>query len=188
METPVEIDFHQFEASPAIEKLLNDRIRELESRFGRIVRGRVVVTGPGERHLSGGLFDIRIHLSLPQGREVTVSQVDHGDERHADINFAINDAFKRARRQLQDQARKLQGNTKHHEPLPTGTIDRIDPSGEYGFIITPDGQEVYFHKNSVLGVAFDRLEPGKRVTFAEERGEKGLQASTVKLMGKHSLR
>jgi phage shock protein A len=37
------------------------------------------------------------------------------DQRHADVNFAINDAFKRARR-LQDQVRRLQGHVKTHEP------------------------------------------------------------------------
>ena len=40
----------------------------------------------------------------------------NSDERHADVNFAINDAFKRARRGLQDQVRRLQGHVKTHEP------------------------------------------------------------------------
>jgi hypothetical protein len=33
--------------------------------------------------------------------------------------------------------------------------------------------------------AFDRLSVGSEVRFAEEFGEKGAQASTVYLMGKH---
>jgi hypothetical protein len=40
------------------------------------------------------------------------------DERHSDLTFAINDAFKRARRQLQDQVRKLQGQVKHYDGAP----------------------------------------------------------------------
>ena len=59
-------------------------------------------------------------------------------------------------------------------------IARIDPSGEFGFIATGDGREVYFHKNSVLNGGFARLKPGSSVSFAEEDGEKGAQASTVK--------
>ena len=51
-----------------------------------------------------------------------------------------------------------------------------------------DGQEIYFHRNSVLDDDYSRLAVGSRVTYAEEMGEKGPQASTVKLMGKHSLR
>jgi cold shock CspA family protein len=51
-----------------------------------------------------------------------------------------------------------------------------------------DGREIYFHRNSVLDGGFARLAAGARVTFAEEAGEKGPQASTVKLLGKHGLR
>ena len=65
---------------------------------------------------------------------------------------------------------------------------RLDPSGEFGFLETIDGQEVYFHRNSVVGDGYSRLRVGSRVTFAEEMGEKGAQASTVKPLGKHGLR
>jgi cold shock CspA family protein len=64
----------------------------------------------------------------------------------------------------------------------------LDPLGEFGFIETDDGREIYFHRNSVLGGEFPQLAVSSRVTYAEEMGEKGPQASTVKLMGKHKLR
>jgi hypothetical protein len=59
METPVEIDFHGVEASPWIRDTLDEHIRELETRYGRITSCRVVVTGPGHRHRSGGLYDVQ---------------------------------------------------------------------------------------------------------------------------------
>ena len=40
----------------------------------------------------------------------------------------------------------------------------------------------------MLSGSLDQLKPGARVTFAEENGDKGPQASTVRLSGKHSLR
>jgi cold shock CspA family protein len=40
----------------------------------------------------------------------------------------------------------------------------------------------------VLDGAYNRLAVGTHVAFAEEMGEKGPQASTVKLLGKHRLR
>ena len=43
-------------------------------------------------------------------------------------------------------------------------------------------------RRAVLDGAFDRLTVGTRVSFVEEPGEKGPQASTVKLLGKHGLR
>ena len=53
----------------------------------------------------------------------------------------------------------------------------------YGFLKTPDGREVYFHRNSVLDGRFEDLTLGSEVRFVEEVGEKGPQASTVALVG-----
>jgi cold shock CspA family protein len=58
----------------------------------------------------------------------------------------------------------------------------------FGFLQTSDGREVYFNEYSVLSGAFAKLKVGTRVTFAEEEGESGPQASTVKLLGRHGMR
>src|SRR4051794_15848864 len=84
--------------------------------------------------------------------------------------------------------RRLQGQVKQHEGQPMGTVKSLDASGEFGFLEAADGHEVYFHRNSVLDGAYNRLAVGTHVAFAEEMGEKGPQASTVKLLGKHRLR
>jgi cold shock CspA family protein len=64
---------------------------------------------------------------------------------------------------------------------PRGRVVKLFPSEEYGYIEAEDGHEVYFQKSGVLKNAFDRLTVGSMVAFAEEPGEKGPQASTVKL-------
>jgi len=188
MQTPVEIDFQGLEAKPELRSAIDKQIAQLEDRFGRVTDGRIVLKGPGGRHRTGGLYEINIHLSLPDGREVNIARTPQGDERHADLNYALNDTFKRARRQLQDQVRKLQGQVKLHEGSAVGTVVRLDPSGEFGFLETSDGLEVYFHHNSVIDDGFGQLDVGSRVTFVETVGDKGPQASTVKPMGKHSLK
>jgi cold shock CspA family protein/ribosome-associated translation inhibitor RaiA len=188
MQTPVEIDFQGMDANPQIRRMIADHVAGLEERFGRVTACRVVLKGPGGRHKTGGLYEVNIRLALPNGREVNVGRTAHEDERHSDLAFAINDAFKRARRQLQDQVRRLQGQVKTLEEQPIGTVLRIDPSGEFGFLESADGREIYFHRNSVLDGAFPHLTEGTRVIFAEEMGEKGPQATTVKPLGKHRLR
>jgi cold shock CspA family protein len=188
METPVQIDFQGMDPSPQVRGAIAKHVAQLEERFGRVTAGRVVLKGPGGRHHSGGLYDINIRLALPEGREVNIGRTPQNDERYSDLNFALNDAFKRARRQLQDQVRKLQGQVKHHDGPPIGTVSEIDPLGEFGFIETGDGREIYFHRNSVLNDEFANLKVGSHVTFSEEMGDKGPQASTVKLMGKHSMK
>jgi cold shock CspA family protein/ribosome-associated translation inhibitor RaiA len=188
MQTPIKIDFQGMDAKPEIRAAIAKHVAQLEDRFGRLTAGRVVVKAPSGHHRTGGLYEINVHLALPEGREVNIGRTRQNDERHADLNFALNDAFKRARRQLQDQARKLQGQVKQHEGPPIGTVKEIDPLGEFGFIEASDGREIYFHRNSVLNGGFADLSVGARVTFAEEMGDKGPQASTVRPMGKHSLK
>jgi cold shock CspA family protein/ribosome-associated translation inhibitor RaiA len=188
MQTPVEIDFQGMSARADLQASIEQHVAALERRWGRVTACRVVLKAPGEHHRTGGLYEVNIRLVLPNGREVDVGRAPAADERHADVSFAINDAFKHARRQLQDHVRRLQGQVKHHEGQPIGTVKSLDPSGEFGLLEAADGHEVYFHRNSVLDGAFNHLDVGTHVTFAEEMGEKGPQASTVKPLGKHSLR
>ena len=188
MQTPVEIDFQGLEAKPELRSAIDKHVAQLEERFGRVTAGRIMLRAPGGHHRTGGLYEITIRLSLPDGREVNIARTPQGDERHADLNYALNDAFKRARRQLQDKVRKLQGKVKQHEGPPVATVARLDPSGEFGFLESGDGHEIYFHRNSVLDDGFAKLSVGARVTYVEAVGDKGPQASTVKPMGKHGLK
>jgi cold shock CspA family protein len=142
---------------------------------------------PGGHHRSGGLYHVTIHLVLPEGREVTVGRTPAEDERHGNVMFAIDDAFRRARRRLQDEARRMRSQVKEHAGQPIGTVLRFDRANGFGFIAAPDGHEVYFHQNSVVA-PLRRIAPGVRVTFVEEQGEEGPQASTVRVLGKHGLR
>jgi cold shock CspA family protein len=188
MQTPVEIDFQGMSGNSEIRSAISKHVNELEQRSGRVTACRVVLKGPGDHHHTGGLYEVNIRLALPNGREVNVGRTAQADERHSDLSYALNDAFKRARRRLQDHVRRLQGAVKTHEGQPIGTIVRLDPSGEFGFLTSSDSREIYFHRNSVLNDGFGLLTCGSRVSFVEEIGEKGPQATSVKLLGKHRLR
>ena len=126
METPVQIDFQGMEPVEHVRAAIARHITQLESRFGRMTACRVVLKSPGEHHRTGGLYEINIHLALPNGREVDIDRTPTADERHADVEFAVNDAFKRARRRLQAHVRRMQGNVKAHEERPIGTVTRLE--------------------------------------------------------------
>ena len=144
MQTPVEIDFQGLDASPQVRAAIDKHLAQLEERFGRITAGRVVLKAPSGHHRTGGLYEIAVRLSLPDGREVNIGRVRQDDERLADLNYALNDTFKRARRQLQDNARELQGQVKESSGSPLGTVTELDPLGQFGFIKTDDNREIYF--------------------------------------------
>jgi len=106
---------------------------------------------------------------------------------HKDLRRTIDDAFKAAGRRLQDDARRQRGDIKGHAPLLEARVSKILPAEGYGFLTSVDGREIYFHKNSVLSGAFPRLKIGTTVRFAEERGEKGPQATSVRILPRQRI-
>jgi ribosome-associated translation inhibitor RaiA len=120
MQTPVQIEFEGVQGSAEFQAAIEKHIAELETRFGRLTAGRVVVKGPGEHHQTGGQYQVSIRLALPDGREVNIGRTPKEDERYADLTFAVDNAFRRARRQLQDQARIMRGDVKQRAQSQTG--------------------------------------------------------------------
>lgn len=114
MQTPVQLEFESVVVSSEIRAAIDHHVAQLEKRFGRITACRVTLKGASNHHRTGGLKEVHVHLALPEGRAVNVTFTPDEDERRSDLTFAINDAFKRARRQLQDHARRLQGSVKQH--------------------------------------------------------------------------
>lgn len=178
MQVPLEITFRNMPPSPAIEAAIRDKAAKLEEFHDRITSTRVVVETPHRQHRRGKLFHVRVDLRIP-GRELVVSRDPADHHAYEDVYVAIRDAFDGARRQLQDCAREMRGGIKTHEALPEGRVARVHADDGYGFVETPDGREVYFHRHSVVGGDFARLGVGDRVRFTEEPGEHGPQASTV---------
>ncbi len=199
MQLPPTITFRGIEPSAALEAEIRTRIARLETYYGSIMGCRVLVELVQRHHESGNRYHVRIDLRVPRG-EIVVShdaslhgaaqdiQVDairksnESDPQHKHAAVAIREAFDIARRRLQDYARRQRGAVKARARQPRGRVARLSPLDDYGYIDAADGHEVYFQKNSVLKDAFDRLTVGSAVSFVEERGEKGAQASTVKLL------
>jgi cold shock CspA family protein/ribosome-associated translation inhibitor RaiA len=173
LQIPTEITAHHFVLNDALSAMIRERAEGLEKFYPRLIRCHVTIEGPGNHHRSGGPYDVRIDLSVP-GKELVVTR-----QTGEDVTVVLRDAFDAARRQLQDFARIQRGDTKIHEGPPEASVSKLFPDRGYGFLLTGDGREVYFHRNSVLGPGFDQLKVGLRVRFAEERGADGPQASSV---------
>jgi cold shock CspA family protein len=68
-----------------------------------------------------------------------------------------------------------------------GRVKAIFRDDGYGFLESQDGRDIYFHENSVLNGDFDKLDTGSEVTYAEEMGAKGPQASSLRLVGRNGF-
>jgi cold shock CspA family protein len=193
------ITFRGVERTTALETEILTRLRKLETYHRGIMGCRVLVELVQRHHEAGNRYHVRIDLTVP-GQEIVVAheaglhataqdvdaekltKVAESDPERKHARVAIREAFDVARRQLQDYARRQRGAVKTATKQARGRVTQLFPIDEYGYIEAENGQEVYFQKSSVLKDAFDRLTVGSAVSFVEEPGEKGPQASTIKLL------
>ena len=183
MQLPLQITFHNTPRSPEIEDMVREAATRLDNFAERIMSCRAVIDVPHKHHEHGNMYQVRLDIKVPGG-EIAVTREPAEHVAFRDLPTAIGHAFDAAVRQLEDVVRKQRIAVKHHEPLPHARVARLFHEAGYGFLQTPDGREVYFHANSVLTPTFDTLEIGTEVTFVEELGDKGPQASTIHAVGR----
>jgi cold shock CspA family protein/ribosome-associated translation inhibitor RaiA len=181
MKLPLQITFRDTEPSPALEARIQQLAARLERFSAHIMHCHVVVEEPHKHSHQGRLFDINIDITVP-GAHIAIQRAHPGSHSHEDPYVALRDAFLAARRKLGDYERVRRHEVKSHVALPRGRICELYDHEGFGRIETADGRLVYFHRNSVLGRAFGELTTGTEVSFAEEAGDSGPQASTVHVL------
>lgn len=68
--------------------------------------------------------------------------------------------------------------------MATGTVKWFSNEKGYGFITPADGSEdVFVHFSKIEGTGFKSLDEGANVQYETEPGQKGLQATTVTVVG-----
>lgn len=188
MDIPLQITFRNMDRSDAVEDRVRELTAKLERFFDHITSCRVMIEALERRHRKGRMFHVRVELGVP-GTEIVASRHPREKHAHEDLHVAIRDAFDAAQRQLEDYARRISGHTKAHGTPDHGRVTKLFPDQGYGFVTQPDGQEIYFHTNSVLNGGFAALKVGDevRIVVAEGESAHGSQASTVQPVGKHHI-
>lgn len=182
MDVPPEIAFRNVEATEELKDRILAGIEKLETVYDRIVSCRVMVEETNPSRQNGKLNHVRLDIGVP-GHEVIVNRTPPDKPgSHQDLPQAINEAFDKAWRQLRELKKQQRGEVKSHDLPPHGRIVRLlsESSGvRYGFLMSRDGRQIYFHENALVDLDYDSLEVGQEVRYAEEEGDDGPQASTV---------
>lgn len=63
-----------------------------------------------------------------------------------------------------------------------GTVKWFNSSKGYGFIQHEGGEDVFVHFQSIVADGYKSLEEGQKVEFTITQGQKGPQASDVKVV------
>jgi len=64
--------------------------------------------------------------------------------------------------------------------MTSGQVKWFDSKKGFGFIIGPEGQDVFVHFSSILGDGFRSLKDGEAVEYELLRGDKGMSAEKVR--------
>jgi cold shock CspA family protein/ribosome-associated translation inhibitor RaiA len=177
VDVPPEIAFRNVEPTETLKSLVQEGIASLEKVHPRLVSCRVMV-----EEVDRGFPHVRLDIAVP-GRELVVNSHDApADPSTRDVPAAIREAFDIARRQLREQRTRQSSGWNRRDRAPTGRILRLvmdSPSDRYGFLLSEDGREVYFHESSLRELAYDDLVEGMEIGFTETSGKEGAQAASV---------
>ncbi len=181
MDKPLEIVFHNLTPSPEVEADIRDWVGKLERRFDHLIGCRVAIELLHHRHRTGNVLDVHIEMSVPGG-ELVVSREPHRVKENyaqADLGACLRAAFRAAERRLTEYKRRLNQEVKPHQQLASGQIAQLYPDEDHGFLLTSDGSQLYFHRNSLMQGEFDRLRVGDRVRYVDLIGDTGPIAAKV---------
>ncbi len=64
--------------------------------------------------------------------------------------------------------------------MANGIVKWFNDKKGYGFIENDEGEDVFVHHSDIIGVGFESLADGDRVTFDVEQGDRGPKATNVK--------
>jgi cold shock CspA family protein len=188
MAVPLEITFRGVEPyEDAFRAEIERQATKLGKLYGQIMNLRVVVEAPPGHKKRGATHKVSVEMLLPQKKKLVANREHRESGAHEEVTYVVRETFDAARRQLEEFSRRLSREVKAHEAPPHGRVSQMFPEKDHGFITTPEGYEVYFHRNSVLNDAFDKLTVGSEVRFTESKGDEGPQASTVQPIGKHHI-
>jgi ribosomal subunit interface protein len=180
---PLQCTFRGMPPSAALEAHVRKQAAKLDRFFGRIMHCHVVIDASHRHHRHGKRYRVSIDMAVPH-HEVAVARNPPQSRVIEDAYAAVDAAFHDAERRLDELAQRMRGYMKARgrERTPTARVTKIFADRGFGFLENEDGEEVYFHKNSVLRQAFRLLAPGTLVRYYEEAGEQGPQASTVEVV------
>ena len=123
--TPVQLTFRDMDSSPALEGFVQRSIEKLERVFPRIERCDVTVERPHQSHKQGQLYRVLLRIAVP-GRDIVVSHEHPLDGAHENAYVAARDAFRAARRQLEDHAARLRDFVKPRPQPAARPVERTE--------------------------------------------------------------
>jgi hypothetical protein len=116
MQVPVRAVLRNVPNPAAVRSEVAKAANALERFHERVTGCRVAITNPDKRHQSGGLFDVRLVVSVPGHPDIVISRRAQDQPEREHLSVSLRKAFAQARRRLQDTVREMRGDVKAQVP------------------------------------------------------------------------
>ena len=110
MHLPLQITFRHMDPSPGLDALAHELASGLGKASAAIISCQLVLDAPTRHQHHGGQFEARLDVMVPD-RIIVIRRTRPLGQSHEDAYAAVREAFRAARRRLQDYERELQGTT-----------------------------------------------------------------------------
>jgi ribosome-associated translation inhibitor RaiA len=112
MQIPVQISVKSMRHTAALDMAIREKAAKLDLYYPKLVSCHVALELAGRHKRHGREFVARIGLKVPGGELAVTRQHDE------DLQVALRDAFRAARRRLEDYARTQRGDVKKRSGRP----------------------------------------------------------------------
>lgn len=174
----LQIDGRNLEIRNAWQGKIEEEKDRLERHHAGLVHHLRVTIEETSSHKEGG-YEVRLVASVPNDTLVV-------KRKGVKARALLVEAFDTLGLQLKELQRKRRDSKTAAQEVGapgahlSGVVKAVFPFESYGFILTPEGREVYFHENALKDIAMSQLSEGLEVKFAEGEGDKGPTATWVR--------
>jgi len=158
-------------------KIDEEREKVIRHFASFVLRLRISIEGTAS-HKEGG-YEVKLVASVPNDTVVVTRKGEN-------VRPLLVEAFDVLAQQLKEIVRKKRQSKKSTDVATDdgarhGVIQKISPHKSYGFIVSQDARDIYFHENALKDISMDSLNEGDEVMYGESQGDKGPQASWVRI-------
>ncbi len=174
----LKVETRNVELRKGWQKKIDEEKEKLVRHFANfLLRLRVSIEAT-VHHKEGG-YELKLVASVPNDTVVVTRKGEN-------VGPLLVEAFDVLALQMKEIVRKKRQSQKSSDAAMDdgaqfGIIRKVSPFESYGFIVSRDAREIYFHENALKDISIDSLTEGDSVVYGESLGDKGPQASWVRM-------
>ncbi len=174
----LKVETRNVELRKGWQKKIDEEKEKLIRHFASFVLHLRVSIEATTHHKEGG-YELKLVASVPNDTVVVARKGEN-------VSPLLVEAFDVLALQMKEMIRKKRQSQKGTDAsiddnAQYGVIRKLSPYESYGFIVSQDAREIYFHENALKDISMDSLTEGDAVVYGESLGDKGPQASWVRI-------